>query len=101
MLLQNCNLQREAALHDRTILYSEWSEQGKKNPSTLSSPSATTADSTSAFSLLSLTQNSTEPLSVTHNSLTCTAEIHLLKFLPLKFFFQSPFHSSFPKLNIY
>lgn len=44
MLLQNCNLQRQAALHDRTILYSVRTEQGKKISPPFLPQIATTAD---------------------------------------------------------
>lgn len=44
MLLQNCNLRREASLHDRIIVYSECTEKGEKIPPPFPPQIVTTAD---------------------------------------------------------
>lgn len=100
MLLQNCKLKREAALHDRIILYSECTEQGKKFPHPFlpKEPSLLTRYN-SLQPAHRLAAEQYRP-NARQTNLTCTAKIHLLKFPPPNFFSIVTIPSSFPKVNI-
>lgn len=102
MLLQNCNLWREAALHDRIILHSECTEQGKKIPPPFPPQIAThhcwLVQQPSACSVWHRT---TQTHCQSHRTAWPGQQRSIYScFSLLNFFFQSSHHSGFPKLNI-